>query len=102
VRELLLRKGVALEERDFFKEPLTEAEIRALVAAAGGISDLFARRSPSLKQIGLAGQELREGEMLELMLKEPRLIRRPLVRVGDRLIVGASEKAVEAALPSAG
>lgn len=99
---MLLQKDVTLEERDFFKEPLTETEIRGLAAAAGGASELFARRSPSLKQMGLAGQELPEQEMLQLMLKEPRLIRRPLLQVGSRLMVGASEKAVEAALPSAG
>lgn len=94
---MLLQKGLVLEERDFFKEPFTEAEIRGL-AGTGSLSELFARRSPSLKQMGLAGQELSEQEMLQLMLKEPRLIRRPLVRVGDRLLIGANEKVVAAAL----
>jgi arsenate reductase-like glutaredoxin family protein len=96
---LLLQQGVPLEERDFFKEPFTEAEIRGLGA---NISELFARRSPSLKQMGLAGQQLSEQEMLQLMLKEPRLVRRPLVCVGDRLLVGANEKTVQAAFAGTG
>ena len=29
------------------------------------------------------------------MLQEPRLIRRPLVQVGDRVIVGVDKKALE-------
>jgi arsenate reductase/regulatory protein spx len=94
---LLLQNGVELEERDFFKDEFTEAEIRGL-AEGVGLEQLFARRSPSLKKMGLAGQDLSEAEMLDLMLKEPRLVRRPLIRMGDRLIVGASIKAVEAAL----
>ena len=102
MRELLLQKGLTLEERDFFKEPLSESEVRELAAAGGGLTELFARRSPSLKQLGLAGQELPEQQMLQLMLKEPRLIRRPLVRLGDRLVVGANPKVVEAALATAG
>ena len=101
MRELLLQKGLTLEERDFFKEPFTAAEIRELAAAGEGLSELFARRSPSLKAMGLAGQELPEQQMLQLMLKEPRLIRRPLVRLGDRLVVGANPKVVEAALANA-
>ena len=98
---MLLQKGLELEERDYFKQPFTEGEIREL-AASVGLSQLFARRSPSLAKLGLAGRELSETEMLALMLKEPRLIRRPLVRLGGRLLVGASPKAVEAALQNAG
>ncbi|MSQ06134.1 MAG: hypothetical protein EXR54_04880 [Dehalococcoidia bacterium] len=94
---MLLQRGVTVQERDFFKEPLSEAEVREL-ATLGGLAQLFARRSPSLKELGLADQELSEARMLELMLKEPRLIRRPLVRIGGQLLVGASPKAVEAAL----
>ena len=62
-----------MEERDFFKEPFSEAEIREL-ASGIGVSQLFARRSPSLKQMGMADRELSEEKMVELMLKEPRLV----------------------------
>jgi arsenate reductase-like glutaredoxin family protein len=94
---LLLQKGVQVEERDYFKEPFTEAEIKDLAGDAG-LSQLFARRSPSLKNLGLAGKELSDAEMLGLMLQEPRLVRRPLVRIGAQLLIGANLKAIEAAL----
>ena len=90
-----------MEERDYFKQPFTEAEVGEL-AATVGVAQLFARRSPSLAKMGLADRELSEAEMLGLMLQEPRLIRRPLVRLGGRLLVGASPKAVEAALQNTG
>lgn len=90
-----------MEERDFFKDSFSEQEIRDL-AEGVGISQLFARRSPSLKQMGLADRELSEAEMLDLMLREPRLVRRPLVRLGERLLVGVNLKAVEAALAETG
>ena len=94
---MLLQKGVDLEERDYFKEPFTEAEIKDLAGDAG-VSQIFARRSPSLKKLGLADKELSDAEMLGLMLQEPRLVRRPLVRMGGQLLVGANLKAIEAAL----
>ena len=84
-------------ERDYFKEPFTEGELQALGAEAG-VTQIFARRSPSLKKLGLADRELSDGEMIALMLQEPRLIRRPIIRIGGRLLVGANLKAVEAAL----
>jgi arsenate reductase/regulatory protein spx len=88
-----------LNDRDFFKDRFTEGELRQLASLAGGLPEIFAWRSPSLKKLGLAGQELSEGQMLELMLQEPRLVRRPLVKIGDRLLVGSSVKAIEEALP---
>ena len=94
---MLLQKGLDIEERDYFKDAFTEAEVREL-AAPVGISQIFAWRSPSLKKMEMAGKDLSESEMVSLMLQEPRLVRRPLVKVGDRLLVGANLKTIEAAL----
>ena len=94
---MLLQNGVQLEERDYFKDPFSESEIREL-AQSGSISAMFARRSPSLKKLGLVDKELSEEEMVSLMLQEPRLVRRPLVLMDGKLLVGANIKAVEAAL----
>lgn len=98
---MLLQHGVSLDERDFFKDPFSEQEIREL-AQDVGVPQIFARRSPSLKQMGLADQELTDEKMVELMLQEPRLVRRPLVNLGGKLLVGANLKAVEAALEEVG
>ena len=86
-----------LEERDFFKEPFTRQEIQAL-ATDVGTAQMFARRSPSLKKLGLADQDLSDERMVSLMLQEPRFIRRPLTQIGDRLVAGGSEKDLAAAL----
>ena len=62
------------------------------------ISELFAWRSPSLKALGLETEAMTRDDLVRLMLLEPRLIRRPMVRIGDRLVVGGSEKELAAAL----
>ena len=100
MRELLAQNGYEVEERDYFKEPFTEAELSALVAEVGepGVSAMFASRSPSLKKMGLTAAELSDDRKLALMLEEPRLVRRPIVRLGDRLIIGASVKAITDAM----
>ena len=95
-----MQNGVSVTERDYFKEPFTERELGDLVAEVGepGVSAMFASRSPSLKKMGLTAAELSDERKLALMLEEPRLVRRPIVRLGDRLLIGASVKAITEAL----
>lgn len=95
-----MQNDITLEERDYFKEPLSEAEIREMAALAG-IDQIFARRSPSLKQMGLAGQDLSEDEMVNLMLQEPKLVRRPMVRVEDQMFVGGGASVLDSVVAAA-
>ena len=92
-----MQEGLEVTDRDFFKDTLDEVEIRELGFLAG-IEKIFARRSPSLKNMGLADKELSDDEMVNLMLQEPKLVRRPLLKVGDRLIVGGGSASIEAAI----
>lgn len=96
-----MQKGLELEERDYFKEPLSREELQEL-AELSSLSDLFAWRSPSFKKMGLVAGEVSEEEMLRLMLEEPRLLRRPVTRVGDKLIIGSSPKMLEQELATLG
>jgi len=100
VRELLLQKGLEVSDRDFFKDTLSEAEIRELASLAG-TENIFAWRSPSLKKLGLAGKDLSEDEMVKLMMQEPKLMRRPLLKVGNKIMVGAGNAVVEEAIAAA-
>ena len=92
-----MQHGLEVTDRDFFKETLSEAEIREL-ASMVGVGNIFARRSPSLKKMGLADKELSDDEMVDLMFKEPKLVRRPLLKVGNKLMVGGGSASVEAAI----
>jgi len=95
-----LQDGLEVTDRDFFKETFSESEIRELAAMAG-TENIFARRSPSLKKLSLADKELSDDEMVNLMLQEPKLIRRPLIKVGGTLMVGGGTAVVEAAIAEA-
>ena len=97
MREYLSQKGVAFQARDFFKERFSPQELRQLVGDRPP-ADVFSSRSPSAKAMGLEGKALTDDEMVALIVQEPRLLRRPLVKVGERLIVGANWKELEEAL----
>ena len=88
-----MQKGFEVNERDYFKDPLGEDELIDL-ASTVGLAEIFAWRSPSVKNMGLQGKDLDDHEMLQFMRKEPRLIRRPIIKVGNETIIGANIKVI--------
>ena len=93
-KEFLSQKKVEIKERDFFKNPFTRAEIEDLLRGKAA-SEMFIYRSPSFKQLGLDKDKLSNNELIDLMLKEPRLVRRPVVRIGDKVYFSADKKILE-------
>lgn len=90
----LSQSGIELEERDFFADPFTAEELKGLIGDAP-VSDYFSWRSPSFRKMGLKRDDMSDNQMLELMVEEPRLIRRPLIMTPEgKLIVGTDKKAM--------
>ncbi len=86
-----MQKKVEFNERDFFKEPFTRHEIEGLLQGKPA-SDMFSFKSPSFKALGLKPDTLKDHDLVNLMLKEPRLIRRPVVRIGRKVYFGADSR----------
>lgn len=91
--------GLTLNVRDFFQDPLTRAELQEL-ARRVGIGDIFSWRSPSSIAYRERRGQMTDVEMIDAMLDEPRLIRRPILvpPAGDP-IVGFGKESY-ASLPS--
>jgi Spx/MgsR family transcriptional regulator len=91
---VLSRRGVTFTTRDLFKEPLDADEIRRLAALVpDGVRGLLSIRSPQVKALGLDRRQVSDRELVALMAKEPRLLRRPLLHDGRRLLVGFARDA---------
>ena len=93
---MLSQEGVEVEERDFFKEPFSEAELRGLLGDDSP-RDIFSWRSPSVKKMGLDRDALSDDDLVRLMVEEPRLMRRPLLEVDGRLVAATAKNAAELA-----
>jgi arsenate reductase-like glutaredoxin family protein len=76
---------------------MTADELRALLGDHP-VSDIFATRSPTYKKLGLADQNLDDAAKLRLMVENPTLIRRPLIAVGDELVIGLDTRRLEEVL----
>lgn len=91
---MLAREGIDFVERLHFTEPVTAAEVKKLARLAGGVEHLVSTRSPAYRELKLAGQELSEAEWVKLFQSEPRLLRRPIVTDGKRIVIGYDEAAI--------
>ena len=94
----LSQKGITLDERDFFAQRFDERELRALIGERS-VADYFSFNSPSYKKLGLSREDLSDDQLLRMMVEEPRMVRRPLIRIGDDLIVGTDKGAMERLFP---
>jgi arsenate reductase-like glutaredoxin family protein len=59
---------------------------------------MFNFRSPSFKKLNLDSDELSDDELIDLMLKEPRLVRRPVVHIDGKVYFSANKSILEGLL----
>jgi Spx/MgsR family transcriptional regulator len=85
-----------LEERDYAKVPFTAAELREIFAKHDP-RDFLNPKSPNFKAMGLTGRKLGADEAIKLMAEDARIIKRPLVAVGGRLLAGFDKEALRKA-----
>jgi Spx/MgsR family transcriptional regulator len=83
---------VEYEKREFFKHRFTTDELKSLLESVGlKPSDVISTRSRVYKERNLGGAQLSDEEILDLMVEEPTLLRRPIVVNGNRAVVGHND-----------
>jgi len=86
--ELLESRGIEFDRVDFHVEPLSEDELRTVVAKTGRPArDLFRAREPVYKELHLADREPDDDEAIALMAAHTELMQRPVVVRGDRAVL---------------
>jgi arsenate reductase (glutaredoxin) len=89
--------GVDLEERDYAKSPFDAAELKSIFAGRDP-RDFLNPKSPVFKAMGLGGKSLSAAGAIALMVKEPNLIKRPIVIVGKQMVAGFDRDRLRACL----
>lgn len=85
----LQESGIDFESRDYFKQRFDRKELHAVLAKAGlKPSDILSTRSKAYAAQDLGSQDLTEEQLLDLMLEEPTLLKRPLVIGNGHTVVG--------------
>jgi arsenate reductase-like glutaredoxin family protein len=85
---------VALKERDLARNPLTVAELDALIGDRP-IAQFLHPRSELYQQRKMGENPPSREEAIRLMAEDPNLILRPLIRSGDRLLARPDDATLE-------
>jgi len=88
----LLALGAELESRDLDKQRLTETELEELIGNRD-YKEFLNARNELYRARKMKDHPPSRAEAIQLMAKEPNLIRRPVVIRGTQIVLGFDEEA---------
>ncbi len=93
-KRLLAAAGHQVVAHNLLTEAWLPDRLRAFFGALA-VRDWFNYSAPAIKHGEIEPDQLTEQEALTLMLENPLLIRRPLMQVGESLMAGFDQQAVD-------
>ncbi|ASS96231.1 Spx/MgsR family RNA polymerase-binding regulatory protein [Peribacillus simplex] len=88
-KKWLRANQVSFDERHLFRETPTVAELkRILELTSEGLDEVLATRSEAYKDLQVNIDEMMLSDVIQLLTKEPKLLRRPILIHGEKLVIG--------------
>ena len=85
-------KKVAFEARDYAKQPLTKAELEEIIDA-DNVSAFLNSRHEVFKANNWKEKPPTKAQSISAILQDSNVIRRPIIKAGNRYIVGFDQEA---------
>jgi len=85
--DFVTQAGESFEERDYFSQYVTREELLDLLGDRSP-AEIFSFKSPTARALGIKPGSRSDDELLDLMVQEPRFLRRPLLKLDERLLIG--------------
>jgi len=85
---ILNKKGVEVEVVEYLKNTPSIAELEEIVNKLGISAEQLLRKGEALFKENYKGTNLSNDQWIEIMVKNPILIERPIVVLNDRAIIG--------------
>ncbi|MGX7352182.1 transcriptional regulator SpxA [Enterococcus canis] len=99
-RAWLQEHEIPFVERNIFSEPLNISELKAILRMTeDGTEEIISTRSKVFQKLNIDLDELPLAELLDLVQKNPGLLRRPIMIDEKRLQVGFNEDEIRRFLP---
>jgi arsenate reductase len=86
--ELLNESGKDFEVREYLKEPVSEAELKEILAKLGMAPIELVRTDEKLWKENYRDKDLSDDELIRVMTENPKLIQRPIVVKDNSAVVG--------------
>ena len=84
----LKESGVDFNSVNYYTDPLSHAKLKELLKKMGSPAhELLRKKEEIYKTLHLAEKKYSEDEIIDLMIKHPELLQRPIVEKGPRAIL---------------
>lgn len=92
--------NIPFVERNIFSNPLSKDEImQVLRMTEDGTEEIISTRSRAFQNLGVSIDELSIDQLLNMVVEDPGLLRRPIIMDERRLQVGYNEDEIRRFLP---
>ena len=86
--QLLKDSGTPFRAINYYERSFTKTQLKTLLKKAGlSAKDVLRTKEDLYHELGLAKKQLSDEELLDLMVKHPDLIQRPIVEKGDQAML---------------
>ena len=86
--QILKDSGKPFMAINYYEQSFTKAQLKALLKKVGlSPKDVLRTKEDLYRELGLAKAQLSDDELLDLMVKHPDLIQRPIVEKGDQAVL---------------
>jgi Spx/MgsR family transcriptional regulator len=90
----LQAKKIDFEEREYGKHPFSEQELREIIGD-DPIEKFLNTRTPLYREKNMKQKPPSKDEAIKLMLKDPNLLKRPVIIKGKKKLTGFNESEVK-------
>jgi arsenate reductase (glutaredoxin) len=98
--QLLEERGLTPNIVRYLETPLSAAQLQELLNKLGfSPRQLLRTGEDEYKVLGLSDPQLSDAQLIEAMVKQPKLIERPILVVGDKAAVGRPPEKILELLP---
>lgn len=101
MQEIATELDLQVEERNFNKDALSTAELSEIVDLAGGVAAIISTRNATVKANGWAADPPDQVTFVAAAAEDNKMIKRPILIAGDRVVVGNDAAGIREALRAA-
>lgn len=96
VLKVMKERGIDFETINYYEKSLTKEKLGQLLKKLGvSPREILRKNEKEYKKLGLHKRELSNSDILDLMLKYPDLIQRPIVEKGNKAILARPVEKIE-------
>ncbi len=91
---------ISYREKNIFNVKLTRDDIMSMLRnSEGGFEDIISKRSKVFQETGLDLDDMSLNELTDFIIKNPSVLRRPIIIEQDKMQVGYNEDEIRAFIP---